>query len=126
MVRVKTLKSKQEELVHNLREFTHVTLVCVDNQFKAHKLREDKWGIARSLLRYVIVNMMVSPVSDTTETMHDMAVDHLEDESSDNESVASTTVDDDDEKESQTVYKENFWPAKPEAAKGFTYKGKAK
>ena len=24
------------------------------------------------------------------------------------------------------VYKENFWPAKPEEPKGFTYKGKSK
>ena len=32
----------------------------------------------------------------------------------------------DPNEETQTVYKENLWPAKPEVPKGYTYKGKSK
>ena len=54
-------------------------------------------------------------------------VDDLENDDSDNESVASNNenldVKNDDK---QTVYKESSWPAKPETPKGFTFKGKSK
>ena len=56
------------------------------------------------------------------QNKHDVA-DHLEDDFSDNESITSTS---ENNEESQTIYKESFWPAKPETPKGFTFNGKSK
>ena len=54
-------------------------------------------------------------------------VDDLENDDSDNESIAGNNenldIKNDDK---QTVYKENSWPAKPETPKGFTFKGESK
>ena len=45
-------------------------------------------------------------------------------DTSDDESITSNSEDENIE-EPQNVYKESFWPAKPDTPRGFTYKGKS-
>ena len=47
-------------------------------------------------------------------------------ETSDTEIEHVNSGDEVDNEEAKSVYKENFWPAKPEEPKGFTFKGKSK
>ena len=119
----KTL-SKQVELVHNWREFTDVTLVCGDEQSEAHKIRKDKWGIARSLLRHLSVNMTVPPVSDTSDI--DVINSYNEEEDIENTEDTFERNNKEEKSNDHREYKENLWPAPPDEPKGYTFKGKTK